>query len=304
MTVQIISQKWDPKLQVDVVNYAGLSTDVKPTILTPGSTFHESDTGDDYISGPLGWTAKPAAGSHSVVIAGSIPAGANNIGKVTLQGEIPAGTKNIGDVDVATLPGTAEADIANIRAALALLLAALPDTATGDLAAIAAAVAAATPAGEAHIGETGRWSDLVVVTPAIAAAGFSAKDVVGGKLTLTGAVRLAAGKGKITGVKLVDASKQNADMLIFIFGADLAGSYADNDAEAVTAADWLKWIGTIKILSTDYEQMANASLVDLGFELDVKAAAGTTLYALIVTTGTPTYDEDALQLTFAVGEGN
>ncbi len=162
----------------------------------------------------------------------------------------------------------------------------------------------AIAAGEAHIGETGGWSDLIVVTPAIAAAAFATNDIVGGKLTLAGAVRVAAGKGKITGLKLMDKSTQNADLLVFIFGADLAGAYADNAAEAVTAADWLKWIGTIEILSTDYEEMANASLVDMAFEMGVKAAAGTSLYALIVTKGTPTYAENALQLTFAVGEGN
>jgi hypothetical protein len=88
MTVQIIRQSWHPKLQVDVADYVGLSTDDKPTILTPGSTFHESDTGDDYNSGALGWTAKPAAAATPV----------------SLGGEIPAGTKNIGDVDVLTLP--------------------------------------------------------------------------------------------------------------------------------------------------------------------------------------------------------
>ena len=159
-------------------------------------------------------------------------------------------------------------------------------------------------AGEAHIGEVGHWSDLIVVTPAIAAAAFAANDVVGGKLTLAGAVRMEGGKGKITSIKIVDTSKQNANLLVFLFGADLAGIYADNSVEAVTAADWLKWIGTIKILATDYEQMANASLVDLGFEIDVKVAAGTTLYGLIVTTGTPTYGANALQLTFGVGEGN
>lgn len=159
-------------------------------------------------------------------------------------------------------------------------------------------------AGEAHVGEVGHWSDLIVVTPAIAAAAFSVNDVVGGKLTIAGAVRVPGGKGKITGLKLVDASKQNADLLVFIFKGDLAGTHADNTAEAVTAADWLKWIGTIKILSTDYEQMANASLVDMAFEMDVKAVAGTSLYALIVTKGTPTYGANALQLTFPVGEGN
>ena len=159
-------------------------------------------------------------------------------------------------------------------------------------------------AGEAHIGEIGYWSDLIVVTPAIAAAAFAANDVVGGKLTLAGAVRMVGGKGKITGIKIVDTSKQNANLLVFLFGADLAGIYADNSVEAVTAADWLKWIGTIEILATDYKQMANASLVDLGFEIDVKVAAGTTLYGLIVTTDTPTYEANALQLTFGVREGN
>ena len=250
MTVQIIRQYWHPKLQVDVTEFVGLSTDVKPTILTEGSTFRESDAGDDYLSGPLGWTAKPAAAAQSVA----------------LSGAIPAGTNNIGDVDVLTLP--------------------------------------ALIAGEAHIGETSGWKDLITVTPAIAAAVFSAKDVVGGKLTIAGAVRVAGGKGKITGLKLVDASKENAGLLVFIFGADLAGTYADNSAEAVTAADWLKWIGTVKIIATDYEEMANASLVDLGFEMDVKAAVGTTVYALVITTGTPTYGANALQLIFAVGEGN
>jgi len=159
-------------------------------------------------------------------------------------------------------------------------------------------------AGETHLGEVSHWSDLIVVTPAIAAAAFSANDVVGGKLTIVGAVRVAAGKGKITGLRLVDASIQNSPLLVFIFGADLAGTYADNAPEAVTAADWLKWIGTIKILATDYEQMANVSLVDLGFEMDVEAAAGTSLYALIVTTGAAAYGANALQLTFGVGEGS
>lgn len=237
-----------------------------------GSTFYAEDTGDPYIKGVSGWV-------KSYVLVKFI-----------------AGDLNIGNVDVVSLPGTVQADIAALKAKT--------DTIQADTALIKASVAAATPAGEAHIGEVGHWSDLIVVTPAIAAAAFSANDVVGGKLTLAGSVRVAAGKGKITGLKLVDKSKQNADLLIFIFGADLAGTYADNSAEAVTAADWLKWIGTIKILSTDYEQMANASLVDLGFEMDVEAAAGTTLYALIVTTGTPAYAENALQLTFAVGEGS
>ena len=159
-------------------------------------------------------------------------------------------------------------------------------------------------AGEAHIGEVGYWSDLIVVTPAIAAAAFTANDVVGGKLTLAGAVRMVGGKGKITGIKIVDTSKQNANLLVFLFGADLAGIYADNSVEAVTAADWLKWIGTIKILAADWETMTNASLVDLSFDMPVEAASGVNLYALIITLSAATFTANCLQLTFGVGEGN
>jgi len=172
---------------------------------------------------------------------------------------------------------------------------------TGDLN-IGNVDVASIAAGETHIGEVSEWSDLIVVTPTIAAAGFTANDFVGGKLTLTNAVRVAAGKGKITGLKIVDAAKQNADLLVFIFKADLAGTYTDNAAESVTADDWLNWIGTIEILSSDWQEMANASLVDLGFEMLVEASAGRNLYVLIVTTGTPTFTENCLQLTFGVGE--
>lgn len=161
---------------------------------------------------------------------------------------------------------------------------------------------ASIAAGETHIGETSRWSDLIVVTPTIGAAAFAANDFVGGKLTITNAVRVAAGKGKITGLKIVDTAKQNADFLVFIFGADLAGSYADNAAESVSAVDWLKWQGTIEVLASDWQDMANASVVDLGFEMPVKAASGRNLYALIVTVGVETFTADCLQLTFGMGD--
>jgi hypothetical protein len=157
-------------------------------------------------------------------------------------------------------------------------------------------------AGEAHIGEIGRWADLIVVTPTIGAAAFAADDVVGGKLTITNAVRINAGKGKITGLKVVDAAKQNAGLLVFIFGADLAGIYADNSAEAVTAADWLKWIGTIEILGSDWREMANASLVDLGFDMAVESASGRNLFALIITPSGATFTANCLQLTFGMEE--
>lgn len=141
----------------------------------------------------------------------------------------------------------------------------------------------------------------IVVTPIITGALFAANDIVGGKLTLPNAVRVANGSGKLNNLLLVDTSKQAAALTIFIFKADLVGVYADNAAEAITAADWLKCIGQISILATDYKTWANASVVDIGeIGMDIFAEIGRNIFALIVTTGTPTYGANALQLTFGI----
>lgn len=172
---------------------------------------------------------------------------------------------------------------------------------TAGAAAIGSVAVSSIAAGETHLGEVGGNATAIVVTPTIGAAAFTANDIVGGKLTLTSALRVSGGSGELTNLLLVDASKQNVPLNVFIFNADLAGTYADNAAEAVTAADWLKCIGAISILGADYITLANASLVSLGgIGMAVKAAAGTTLYGLIVTTGTPTYGANALQLIFGI----
>jgi len=160
-------------------------------------------------------------------------------------------------------------------------------------------------AGELHVGEVGGNSLPVVVTPAIAAAAFSVNDIVGGKLTLTDAMRVPGGSGEIDSLMLVDASKQNAPLSIFVFNAalEVAGGYCDDNAAcAVTVVDWKKCLGVIDILASDYKTMSLASVVSLGgIGMKVKATTGTSLYALIVTTGTPTYGANALQLTFGLG---
>jgi hypothetical protein len=143
---------------------------------------------------------------------------------------------------------------------------------------------------------------VVAVTPVISTDAYAANDIVGGKITLTNAMRTAAGTGSLDFLSLVDTSKQNAPMYIHLFKADLAGTYNDNAPEAVTAADWLNWLGCVSILATDYLTKATASLADLGgIGLKVKATSSPNLYALIVTTGTPTYGANALQLTFGLG---
>lgn len=166
------------------------------------------------------------------------------------------------------------------------------------------AIVAAIGASENHIGQTGYWSNLIPVTPVLTnfATPYSANDNVGAKFAIPGAVRVSAGLGIMQSVIIVDKSEQAVPLTILLFKSEPAGSYVDNAPEAVSAADWLLFLGQMDIVAADYATRANASVVSLGgYNLDIKAAAGTTIYGLIVTTDTPTYTAiDALQLTFGV----
>lgn len=145
------------------------------------------------------------------------------------------------------------------------------------------------------------WTGSVTVTPTIAASAFSANDIVGGKLTLLKAVPVSEGRAFLDSLVLLDAAKEEVDLDIYIFGEDLAGTYADNSAEAITLADLLKCVGIIEVKAADYKTLANASLISFGnMGIRLKAGTGTNLYALIVTLGTPTYTEDCLQLKFGI----
>lgn len=181
--------------------------------------------------------------------------------------------------------------------AIIATISALPGTAEADIATMAQAMLEAGAAMAESLGQ-------VTVTPAVAAAvAYVSGDIVGGKITLANALRSAASLAILESLRLVDTAKQNAPLTVHFFGADLAGAYADNAAEAVTAADWLKWLGCVEIRTEDYEERTNASLVDFdGIGKVLKAVSGTTLYALIVLAGAATYTENCLQLTCGFGE--
>lgn len=139
----------------------------------------------------------------------------------------------------------------------------------------------------------------VEVNPTIGPGLFSANDFVCEKIELADAVIQPSGMSTLQSLALVDFAKQEAALIIHLFGADLAGTYYGHATESISAADWLKWFGCIEIQASDYETMANASMLSFGnIGLPVKIASGTSLYALIVTTDAPTYTADCLRLVF------
>lgn len=158
---------------------------------------------------------------------------------------LPAGTNNVGDVDVATIA-----------------------------------------AGETHVGKVG--GETVEVAPTVtvsASPNYSSGDSIGGKITLTSAIRVSGGTAILQDIVITDKANQQPAGTILIFNADpSAATITDNSAFAFST-DITKLIATIPVVTADYttiDSIATANLNNLGRV--VKAASGTSLYAAFVTT--------------------
>ena len=132
---------------------------------------------------------------------------------------------------------------------------------------------------------------VVSDVPALSLAAYTAEDCVGGVLAFAGAASAYANEGVIKRLTIIDADKEDAVLRLYLFDADPSAT-ADTDAATFlpAAADLAKLIGFKAIAAADYKDSTSDSVAV--FEMDmpfVLAAGGTTLYGVLVCTGTPTY---------------
>ena len=144
---------------------------------------------------------------------------------------------------------------------------------------------------------------VITVTPTVSTTpAYASGDAVGGKLTLPNAVRLAGGVGIIRSIVLTDKGKQNAAIDVVVFRADpTATTFTDNAALSVADADLLSIAGVVSVAAADYAAFVDNSVATKsGLGLAVNSIT-TTLYACLVTRGTPTYTASSdLQLTVVI----
>lgn len=173
---------------------------------------------------------------------------------------LPAGTNNIGDVDVLSIA-----------------------------------------AGETHVGEVGGNTTLVSCIPTLTTDPYTGNDVLGGIQTLANAVRISGGTGVVQSLVISDLANQTAVLEIYLFSASpAAGTYTDAAAMDLHDTDALLCIGRIDVAAGDYKSLAdNAIACVVGLGLPIKLAA-TSMFALIRTTGTPTFAASDLKLTFGI----
>lgn len=149
--------------------------------------------------------------------------------------------------------------------------------------------AAATPAGENYIGKNGGDVFALTAAPTVSTTAYAAGDVVGTKMTLAGATRLAAGSGIVQALLLHSKGALTGSFDVLLFSADpSASTFTDNAALALNVADFDKLIGIVHI--TDWTSLGTPSLgqaLSLGLPFKL-AASNSSLYAVLVARGTPT----------------
>ncbi len=139
--------------------------------------------------------------------------------------------------------------------------------------------------------------DLTVDTNA-----YASGDLIGAKLSLT-VPPWAAGDTAgflIQSVSLKDLAKQNAAIDVVFFHADPSGTtFTDNAALDVADADVSKIAGFAQVLT--YASFNDNSYAQAGnLAIPVVMPAGATLYACLVSRGTPTYAASDLSLRVGI----
>jgi hypothetical protein len=168
--------------------------------------------------------------------------------------------------------------------------AAKQDTGNASLSTIATNTGAATPAGEAHVGEVGNNQTTVTVAQTVtASSAYTSGNAVGGLITLANASRVSAGSGLIQSIIVNSKSAQTTQIDVVLFNANPSGSTCtDKTAISVAAADFDKVLGVAHV--TDWTSLGTPSVGQAqNLAMPFALASGTSLYGCPVTRSTPTY---------------
>lgn len=163
-------------------------------------------------------------------------------------------------------------------------------------------VVGSLPAGENHIGQIGGNTFSLAVTQTTNASAYEAGDAVGGKITITNAMRTSGGTGILQSIDIIDKANQKAALEIIIFNSDPSAATITDDSAFAYSTDISKQIARISVAASDYVTINSIATVSLGgLGKVLKASGSTNLYAAIVTTGTPTYTSTSdIIITFGI----
>ena len=252
-----------------LVPVEGVAVTSTPTNPTAGQVLRQvTAVGDG--GGATNYLAVNSSGAASVVVA--------------------AGTSVIGSVGSTTTPNVGQIVDGN--------------TATQKLAVSAAGAASvAIVAGTTHIGYVGGTTVSITATPTVtAASAYAAKNQVGGLITLANAFG-AANSGRIDSLILTSKAARTEGFAVHFFRSNPTNTtWADKTALAINAADIPYYVGTYALANPNSD-MGTVTIYTLDAVSKLMTASGTSLYAVLETTGAPTFATTSdLTLTVVISQ--
>jgi hypothetical protein len=140
---------------------------------------------------------------------------------------------------------------------------------------------------------------VIQTNPTISTSAYSIGFSIGGIQILANAVGVK-GTGILDSLSIFDNSNQGKKMDVYIFNASPAVAATTDHAAFLFNTDGFKCIGRIPIALADWGSLDATKTMCLktGLGITVKAAAGTSLFAVAVLGATATYAALALQFTY------
>jgi hypothetical protein len=125
-------------------------------------------------------------------------------------------------------------------------------------------------------------SKIVSPTITVATTPYAAGDCVGGKLTLTDAVRVSEGTGVLQSISVIDSSNIKPALEIVIFNADPSAATLTDNAEIAFSTDVSKISHRISIYSNNYTTVGGVAIASVNPGMVVQAVGSANLYACIM----------------------
>lgn len=139
-------------------------------------------------------------------------------------------------------------------------------------------------------------SRIITASPVVSTTAYAANDVVGGVVSL-GSVVIPT---KLQSVTVIDRSAQAAALEIVLFEKmPTASTLTDNAAPVLAAAEVGNIVARVPVAAADYAAAINGVRVATLANLQ-RFVKGTSLSAVLITSGTPTYALGALTLKFGL----
>ncbi len=124
-------------------------------------------------------------------------------------------------------------------------------------------------------------SKLISPTITVDTSAYTIGDCIGGKLTLTDAVRVSGGSGVLQTITIVDSSNIKPALEIIIFNSNPTAATLTDGSAIAFSTDVSKVIQRIPVYASDYTTVGGVAIATITPGMIVQAVGSANLYAAL-----------------------